>query len=399
MIPELRQQFNQQFSSKTYQEMVDWIAETSNCVPAFHIAETPVFLPEALRKRLKAASEDVCKVITAPGFEQSAEAALLPSQQVPNRTRRPFFLQMDFGLCLDDKGEVIPQLIEAQGFPSLYFFQDALSEAYRRFFDIPANYSSFFNGLEKDTYRAMLAEGILGDEDPAHVILLEIEPEKQTTRIDFAIACQQLGIAAVCISDLILEGRELYYLLNGKKTRVKRIFSRVIFDELLQRPDLKRQFNMTEDVDVAWVGHPDWFFMVSKHTLPAFDSLYVPKSYFLHELKEYPSDLENYVLKPLYSFAGAGVVLNPSIAELAALEHPENYILQRKVTYEPLIETLDVPARAEVRLMYLWPEDEAEPILVNNLVRLSKGEMIGVRYNKGKTWVGGSIGYFPVATD
>ncbi|PHI19560.1 hypothetical protein CEQ90_11840 [Lewinellaceae bacterium SD302] len=394
MIPTLRTVYNENFSQSRYDVMLAWLSEQHDCTPNFHVSETPIFISAELRDHLMAASADVTKVITAPGFSERAEWALLPDQRVPGRTPHPLFIQMDYGLCKMADGSIEPRLIEAQGFPSLYFFQELLGRAYRKYFDIPEGYGSFFNGLDRERYHELLRACILNGEDPRHVVLLEVEPEKQTTRIDFVVACDQLGIAELCISDLILEGRELFYLRDGVKTKVKRIFNRVIFDELLQRPDLERQFNMTEDVDVDWAGHPEWFFMLSKHTLPEFDSRYVPKSFFLSD-PDLPTDLENYVLKPLYSFAGAGVVLNPTRAEINAVGNKDHYILQEKVEYAPLIKTLDEPARAEVRLMYLWPPDEPEPILVNNLVRLSKGKMIGVRYNKGKTWVGGSIGYFP----
>lgn len=226
------------------------------------------------------------------------------------------------------------------------------------------------------------------------VILLEVDPRGQTTRIDLVVACAELGIEEVCISEVILEDGKLSYYKDGVKTPVHRIYNRVIFDDLKARPDLKRTFNMIEDAEVEWAGHPNWFFLISKYSLPFIDSPYVPKTFFVADLDTYPDDLENYVLKPLHSFAGMGVNLHPTVADLEAIEHPEHFILQRKVTYAPIVETLDDPARVELRMMYLWPDDADKPRLVINLVRLSKGEMIGVRYNKGKTWVGGSVGYF-----
>lgn len=375
--------------------MLNWITEQCGEAPLFHVAETPIFIDDELKEHLIAASADVARAITASDFAKKAEAALLPGQIVPNRSKHPLFLQMDFGLCETADGNIIPQLIEAQGFPSLYFFQYVLGEAYKRFFDIPEHLDAYFGGLSTDEYLKLLEDCVLAGEAPENVVLMDITPEKQLTRIDFAVAVKQLGIGECCISDLILEGDRLYYLRDGKKTRVKRIFNRVIFDELLQHPDMERQFNMVENVDVEWAGHPDWFFMLSKHSLPFFDSQYVPKSFFLNQ-NDLPEDLENYVLKPLYSFAGSGVVLSPTAEDIAAIpdNHRGNFLLQRKVQYARLIETLDTPARAEVRLMYLWPEDAAEPILINNLVRLSKGKMIGVRYNKGQNWIGGSIGFF-----
>ncbi len=394
MIAALRQAYNSQFDQKAYEAMVQWIGEECGRPAKFNIAETPLFISPELKGHLLSASKDIIGSITQAGFAEKAQAALLPGQMVPNRNDRPLFLQMDFGLCENEDGSIVPQLVEAQGFPSLYCFQGVLSRAFQQFMPVPAQLTSFFGGLNHQSYLNLLRKAVLGEQSPEETILLEIEPQKQTTNIDFAAATKQLGIQEVCISELILEGKSLFYLRDGIKTPVRRIYNRVIFDELLQRPDLQRQFNLTEEVEVEWAGHPDWFFMISKHSLPLFDSPYVPTTHFLSELPDIPEDLDNYVLKPLYSFAGAGVILHPTKENIAAVKNPEHYILQKKVQYASLVPTLDVPAKAEIRLMYIWLPDSPQPMLVNNLVRLSKGEMVGVRYNKGKTWVGGTIGFW-----
>ncbi|MEM6394899.1 MAG: hypothetical protein AAF741_01030 [Bacteroidota bacterium] len=414
MITHLRQKYNGSFSERSYHSLVSWLTEQAGVAPKFQVSETPVFIPKYLKERLLEAGNDIIKVITSNHFFEHAPKGLPAGQAVPRRTEHPLFLQMDFGLCLDETGKTIPQLVEAQGFPSLYFFQDMLAAGYRKFFDIPDHFTSRFGGLGVDEYHQLLSDCILDGNDPAEVALLEVEPDQQTTQIDFELASRRLGIPILCISDLKRSGRKLFYRKEGKDIPVRRIFNRVIFDELLKRDDLDLQFSMIEEVDVSWAGHPDWFAMLSKHTLPLFDSQYVPRSYFVSDVlgeithpdsrssrpRERISsfgerlDLRKYVLKPLYSFAGQGVNLSPTEDDLKNIPDPENYILQKKVSYEPLIETLDEPARAEVRMMYLWPPEKDEPILINNLVRLSKGKMVGVRYNKGKQWVGGSIGYF-----
>ncbi|MGB3798625.1 MAG: hypothetical protein WA952_02355, partial [Lewinella sp.] len=307
---------------------------------------------------------------------------------------RPLFLQLDFGICEAEDGTIVPQLVEVQGFPSLYFFQGLLDRSFRRFFTIPEGFSARFDGSSDDEYLDLLRNTILGGHEPQHVILLEVDPKSQTTRIDFVVACAEMGISEVCISEVDLVDGKLYYQRVGERVQVKRIFNRVIFDELKARTDLQRKFNLIEEAEVEWAGHPNWFFLISKFSLPFLKSPYVPETHFLSALEEYPADLSQYVLKPLYSFAGMGVNLHPTVEDLQALKEPEHYILQRKVNYVPIVETPDEPARVELRMMYLWPPDEKRPILVNNLVRLSKGEMIGVRYNKGKTWVGGTVGYF-----
>lgn len=394
MIQTLRAKYNEQFSTAAYQAVIDDIAHAFDHRPPFRIAESPLFIDKKLGAKLLKASEDIVDVVVQSNFKELSNNALLAGQTVPNETAHTTFLQMDFGLCLDANGELEPQLIETQGFPSLYFFQDALANAYRKHFDIPADYLHLFNGFDSASYKAKLREMIVGDYDPKHVVLLEVEPEKQATYIDFAIAQEWLGIKVLCVSDVIKEGQKLYYKEGGENIRIHRIFNRVIFDELIRRDDLKRSFYFVEEADVEWIGHPNWFFRISKHTLPLIDSPYAPKAYLLSDLKQYPEDLHNYVLKPLYSFAGTGVIININEFDLKSIKDPENYIIQKKVEYAPVVPTPDGMAKAEVRMMMLWERGAARPYMINNLVRLSKGAMVGVRYNKDKNWVGGSVGFF-----
>ena len=224
----------------------------------------------------------------------------------------------------------------------------------------------------------------LNGHNPENVILLEVEPEKQNTRIDFLATFLNTGVRPVCISKVKREGKHLYYELDGRRIDVHRIYNRVIFDEFQKRTDLHCEFNLTEEVDVEWAGHPNWFFRISKFTMPFLNNPFVPETKFLHELKSIPDDLENYVLKPLFSFSGAGVKFHVKKEDIDAVKDPENWILQEKVNYFPAIQTPDPndPVKFEIRMMHTWAEDDKSPMLVNNLIRLSKGEMVGVKYNK-----------------
>lgn len=394
MITDLRERFNLAFRQDTYEAMMSWLTAQHNHRPPFPVAETPVFIPLDLKHKLLTGCEHVVDVISAPDFLAKSAPAIPAGQQVPGESSHTTFLQIDFGICQDESGQLTPQLIEAQGFPSLYLFQDLVARAYRQFYDIPDHLNHFFGGLNHDSYIALLRKLIVGDHDPENVILLEVEPEKQATRIDFYVTRDVLGVSPVCLSDLKIEGSKLFYPRDGRWIPVHRIYNRVIFDELLQRHDLQRQFNLIEPVDVEWAGHPNWFFRLSKHTLPMIKSPYVPESLFLNELSSMPSDLSQYVLKPLYSFAGAGVIIDVSPSDIDNIKDPENYILQRKVSYAPVIPTPDGSSKCEIRMMLLWEPEAARPKVVCNLIRLSKGIMTGVRYNKDKTWVGGSVGFF-----
>ncbi len=391
-----RARFNAAFTQEKYEAFKKYMATAYNHEPHFRLAETPVFIPNDIRDKLIEACTEISETLIKPDFKALTHEAIMNSPlQVPNEDNHTRFLQMDFGICESADGEILPQLIEIQGFPSLYFFQELLYQAYKKNFDIPSELTSHFGGLNSESYTELLRKVIVGDENPENVILLEIEPEKQTTSIDFYVAEALLGIKVLCLSKMQKRDRNLFYLNDaGQEVPIKRIFNRVIFDELTQRDDLKRTFYFKDVVDVVWVGHPNWFFRISKFTMPLIRSRYAPDCFYLDKLTAYPDDLENYVLKPLYSFAGLGVKLHITAPELDAITDRENYILQKKVTYAPLIETPSGPAKFEIRMMMIWEEGADRPRIVNNLLRISKGEMVGVRYNKDKDWVGASVGFF-----
>lgn len=397
MIATLRKAFNAQFSEEKYAGMLADIVAQFDYTPKFKIAETPVFIPKELKKKLVEACEDIMKVIDQPNFKELTEGAFFKdSMRVPNEDEHSKFIQLDFGVCLDENGKLTPKLIELQGFPSLYFFQELVGSMYRKHYDgIPEEFSQHLNGLSSDDYIELLRTEIVGDTDPKQVILLEIEPEKQATAIDFYATEALLGIKVLCISKLIKRGKQLFYVDDkGSEIQVLKIYNRIIFDELDQRPDLIREYDFKDEVDIEWIGHPNWFFRISKYTMPLLKGDYVPKSYYLDKLETIPNDLENYVLKPLYSFAGAGVQIHVNKAMIDAVEDKSNYLLQEKVAYAPIIETMDDPAKCEIRMMLLHNSKTNKTQIVSNLMRLSKGEMVGVKYNKDKTWVGGSTGFF-----
>ncbi len=396
MVPELRDRYNAAFREARYQAFLDYIADTWNHRPPFKVCETPVFVPEDLKRKLFEACEEINDVLVRPDFKELTQGALKPEYAVPDEDDHTLFLQMDFGITRNEAGELVPRLIEIQGFPSLYVYQDLVARAYREFFPVPDDYSHLFRGLTSEEYIELLRRVIVGDEDPAQVVLLEVQPFAQPTLIDFLGTRALLGTPIVCISEVIVEGRKLYYRdEQGRKVPIRKIYNRVIFDELVHK-DIPRHFRFTEEYDVEYVGHPNWFFRISKYTLPLLRHCeYVPDSWYLDQVEELPEDLHNYVLKPLFSFSGSGVMIHFNKYDVEAIKDRSAYLLQRKVQYEPVVRTPDEPAKVEIRMLMLWPPDAPRPVMLNNLARLSKGLMIGVRYNKDKTWVGGSVGFFP----
>ncbi len=395
MQSNIRAAYNAAFSNEKYHEMLQQIQVDFPNQLEFRVAETPVFVPKSLGDKIKTACESFVDVIVSDDFNEKTKKAIPPGQEVPNENAHTSFLAIDFAVCKDENNELSPQLIELQGFPSIFGFQAYVSDQYRKHFPIPENYKNIFGGLDTANYYEELKKLIIADAHPDEVILLEIYPETQKTRIDFAATLQYIGVKAVCYTKIQKEGRQLFYDNNGTKTHIKRIYNRLIFDDLGNFPDLKTAFNFTDDVDVTWVGHPNWFFRISKYSMPFLKSPYVPNTQFVSEFNGiFPNDLENYVLKPLFSFAGSGVKLHITEADLTSIKDPENYILQRKVKYEPVVQSPDGLVKCEIRMLYIWHENEPRPKLLTNLARLSRGEMIGVRFNKDFDWVGGSTCFF-----
>ncbi|HEV2851554.1 MAG TPA: hypothetical protein VHC97_02005 [Thermoanaerobaculia bacterium] len=394
MIPAVRRAYNAAFTEERYHSMVRALDRSSGCPPGFRVSETPIFLPEDLTRELIEASHEILSVVTSEDYLALAGRAVPPELSVPGEEGHPVFLQVDFAIVRGEDGRLTPRLIELQGFPSLYGFQWLLEREFRSHFPaIPEDFSPYFSGLDTGTYPAVLRDAILGDCDPENVVLLEIDPEKQKTRIDFCVTEQLTGIRTVNAREVIERNGHLHYKVDRHEIPIRRIYNRVIFDELERKGiDLSHVFH--RDLDVTWVGHPNWYLKISKFSLPFIRSRFCPPAWFVSNLEELPVDLDDYVLKPLFSFAGLGVEMGPSPERLRNLEEPENYILQKKVIYEPAVETPDEPARAEVRMMFVW-KDGDRPRLVNNLVRLGKGKMMGVDFNKEKTWVGGSVAYHP----
>lgn len=393
MIPKYRKAFNESFSDEKYAEFISELEAGYPPVP-IRFAETPIFLPEAFKEKLIDAGAEIIKIIRNPDFKAQTEDAIPVEWLVPGENDHPHFLAFDFAVCRDQAGELVPRLIELQGFPSLYAFQMHLAETYTKVFELDdiAPLTPFFNGLDRTSFIELLREVVIGSYEPEEVALMDVNAAEQKTAIDFFVTARILGIPVLSLTDIFQENKQLFYLKDGQKTRLKRIYNRLIFDEVADQQDLFSQsFDPRDELDIEWITHPNWFYRISKYTMPLLKNEFVPETTFVSELKEIPADLENYVLKPLFSFAGMGVIIDVTKQDITDIQEPKNWILQRKVNYEPVVQAPDGLIKAEIRLLYLWP-DGKEPSLCINLARLSRGKMIGVRYNQDFDWVGGTVG-------
>jgi hypothetical protein len=412
MIPSLREQFNKNFTPEKYQAFLRRVDDLSGTRVQFRLSETPCFFPRELLERMaRDGKELIRQLVESPDYRAKSDEAVPAEFKVPNEPGHPMFVQVDFGLVRDAQGELRPKLVELQAFPSLYAYQGPLAEAYldvyqmrtsgsgfRASADLEAPSASgglqyFLGGLDEKSYRELLRRAIVGTHDPENVILMEIDPLHQKTLPDFLLTEKMLGVRTVDIVDIKKEGSRLYYDRDGKRVPIRRIYNRAIVDEL-ERKGVTLGFDWRDELDVEWAGHPNWYFRISKFSIPFLKHESVPKTWFLDRLPEIPHDLENYALKPLYSFAGLGVVIAPTKEDIAAIpvERRPYYILQERLHFEPVIETPFAGTKAEVRVMYIWLE---ELTAVLTIIRMGRGLMMGVDHNKNMEWVGASAAFYP----
>lgn len=409
MIPALRKSFNERWTDAQFRDLIARLEMRTGATLGFPISETPCFLPRSLMATLASTGLTLINQILDSPEALAAADAVVPERFRPSTSLGaggigaeviPTFAQVDFGLVRDADGSIKPKLVELQAFASLYGFQRAVAEAYRDAFSLPASLDLYLDDLTPDRYDSLVADAIVGGHDPAEVVLMEIEPRQQKTWPDFMVTEQQWGVRAVDTTEVTREGRRLYYRRDGKLTQIKRIYNRVIPDEL-ERRGIQLSFGYGDDLEVQWAGHPAWYFRLSKFSIPWLTHPSVPETRFLDGIEQPPVDRERYLLKPLFSFAGGGIVFAPTDAQIAAIPRAErrNYILQERIAFEPVIETPEGPTQVEIRIMYVRDPSTSpraggarlRPVLP--LLRMGRGKMMGVDHNKGLRWVGASAGF------
>jgi hypothetical protein len=395
MVPELRRAFNEAFTKEKHD---GYVADLQRLFPGhlhLRIAETPVFVDRTFTDKMLSTCGAILEGVGTPEYHRSSEAALPPQLRVSGEDAAPHCILFDFAVCRSVNGLLEPQLIEMQAFPTIFCWEVLLIDTWEKHFSTPPGYSAYLGGYNRATYINLLQEVIIGQTPVENVVLVDIHPHEQKTRIDFYATRQLLGVKVLGLTDLIQEGRELYYQENGRKVRIHRIYNRVVFDELLQQPEPIREKGsiFQEDLDVTWVPHPNWCYRLSKFTLPFLHHPYVPHTEFLHQA-QLSSDLENYVVKPLFSFGGQGVIVDVRKEDIDRIEDPSNWIIQRKVQYAGAIETLDGSTKVEIRLFYFRDPKTGTYRPAGNHARLSKGKMMGVRYNRDEPWTGLSFCLF-----
>jgi hypothetical protein len=404
VIEPYRGDFNARFTPEKYAELLRLLDDRVGRHIEFRVAETPCFFPaELMETMVRAGVELTTQLLGNPQYMKESDASIPVEYCVPGQDAHPHFMTVDFGLVRGADGKLHPTLVEMQAFPSIFGYQPLLSKTYSEVYGLDPSLQYMFGGLDEAAYWELLRETIVGKHDPANVILAEVEPGKQKTLPDFLMHQQKLGIAVVDVATLVKEGNKLFYKDEaGVLVPVKRIYNRVIVDEVV-RKQVRLPFDYRDELDVEWAGHPNWYFRVSKFSIPHLDHPTVPAAVFLDDWDagrgrgRLPEDRADWVLKPLYSFAGKGIQFSPTEADMAGIPVGDrhDYLLQERVQFEPVIVTPEGPTQAEIRILYVWPDGKAM-VPMTSLVRMGRGLMMGVDHNRDRTWVGGSAGFFPV---
>ncbi|MDP9191798.1 MAG: hypothetical protein M3P06_08845 [Acidobacteriota bacterium] len=393
MEPRFRQLYNSQFTPAVYEQYVRELSRRLDSTFEFRLAETPLFLPDDFKQKATDSARAIVEQLSDPALIERMKAAIPDRWNTPGMDALPNLAQVDFAVVREN-GTLVPKLIELQGFPSLTSLQviqrDVWQETIAQMDGLDMAWSCWYSGYDREAFLDLARRTIVGRHDPAEVILMDLDPPSQKTWPDFAATRLLFGVDPVDPTTLVRRGRQLFRA-NG--TPVRRIYNRVVFDELIQK-GTQLPFDYREELDVEWAPHPNWYWVWSKYSLPFLSHPSVPRATFVSELERIPDDLSGYVLKPLFSFAGGGVNIEPTRADIEAIPASERHAwcLQEKIEYEPALIAADGGGvKIEIRLMFLRPDDEPKPILAQNLVRLSRGRMLGVDFNKQFTWVGSTV--------
>ena len=388
MIPARRERFNRQFSADRYRAFLSRVYGRTGGPIEFRLSETPCFFPAALMDRLSAAALSmVSDLLGNQAFRTAADDVVPATFRLAHGEDRPSFVQVDFGLVETASG-LEGRLVELQAFPSLYALQPVVAEAYTETWHLDG-LGAYLGGLNSDEYVSICRRVIVGHHDPSEVVLMEVDPQHQKTLPDFILTEKTWGVRTVDVRDVECEGRRLFYRRDGRRTRIARIYNRVIPDDLARR-GAALPFDYRDDLDVEWTGGPDWFFRISKFSIPWLRHPWVPETHYLDQLPELPRDRDNWLLKPLFSFAGGGIIFGPSDAEIDAIPPAQkrHFVLQRRVAFTPVIHTPHGATQAEIRIMLIDDAGAYRPLIA--LVRMGRGKMMGVDHNKGLAWVGAS---------
>ncbi|MEO7331677.1 MAG: hypothetical protein ABI193_24090, partial [Minicystis sp.] len=255
MEPSLRRAFNAAYTPDFYSRYMERFERRVGSPIPFRVAETPFFIPLALRDRLERDANEIVAQISDPALIATMKKAIPPHLDVPGMDALPNCVQVDFAVSRNANGELEGKVVELQAFPSLYALMvlqsQVLTECLAEMPGLDRKWSLYFSGLDQESFLERFRRAVLGGEDPENVVLIDLDPPHQKTYPDFLATKMYTGVDAVCPTTLIREGKRLFRKVNGKLVQVKRFYNRVVFDEL-EAKKITLPFAYTDELDVSW---------------------------------------------------------------------------------------------------------------------------------------------------
>lgn len=393
MLKDIRIAFNQAFTDERYQRYLDYINQHYPNSVGFRIAETPLFFSKEFKESITLAGEAICHQLIQPALLKQLCKGIPAGFNIDAYNTLPNCILLDFAITENGR-EPDYSLVELQAFPSLFAYEIIQNNALLQSYSIPNGFSAFLNDYDEKSYLSLLSQLIKGD-NPNETILLELDPEIQKTCIDFYCTRDYLNIPIVNIRDIYFKEGKWYYLSGGKESTFKRIYNRIVFDEIKENEAIVETYiQLANDSQLTWFTHPIHFFMYSKYALPYITHPKIPKTVFLDQVNIQKTDFTRKVIKPLFSFAGKGVMIEPTQESVQSITNKAQWICQEKIHYVQGILTPKDPAKAELRIFFLKDPKTNVFKAVFNLARLSKQALINTAQNSNDTWVGGSMAFF-----
>lgn len=396
MFSSQRSAFNAVYSDALYSEYRARLEERAGPI-TFPLAETPLFLSHELRDALAREARAIVAQLSTPENLAKGMTAIPAQYAAPGMDALPSTLQVDFALVEGKDGKLEGRLVELQAFPSLYAIETLMARAWADTLSPHAGLGgewTCFMELGDAAAVELMRRTILGDASPEETVLVDIDPQSQKTLPDFVATKELFDVDTVCVTNIKKEGNKLFRQKDGKLVPIKRFYNRLVFDEL-ERKNVQVPFSWNDDLDLTWCSHPNWYWVWSKFSLPLLDHPWMPRARYLSDVDPAGEDLSNLVLKPLFSFSGGGVLLDVTREAIEAIprERRHLFLVQERFHYAEAIQAPDgAGVKAEVRVMLLRPPNATELVPLICLVRLSRGKMLGVDFNQGLKWVGGTVG-------
>lgn len=313
---------------------------------------------ECLREKLAVYAVEIADQLCKKHKQQSViqidrcQSSLLPDT-----------LTIDFAVVSVDGGKADLKLIEAQAYAAtLHAMLDFEEEAG----------GGVLGGLTVKQRKSILDREILGNFKPNETIMLSHDINKLSTKFDFTIA--KKSIEPLSLGDLFIEDGKLFYIKDGIRQCVKRIYSRIILSDL-NTDELHFFRNILSIKDVSWFNHYTWYHKINKSHINDISHKAKLRQYSLDEAGAL--NLENTVLKAKDGHSGSGVIVSPSYRHLSGIDKDAHF-LQEKVSYAECFTPplSNKPHKIELRCALLLDRTKNTFVPIMTMGRVSLSGMI-----------------------